>query len=74
MDNYLNKTCNSCIKFDEYETKLNCRDVAEKEIFDIFRRLDVPMNEQAILVRTINRENICWSSFKSVLSNLIRHK
>jgi hypothetical protein len=48
--------------------------VAEREVFDIFRILGVPMNEQDILVQTINKENTCWYNLKRLLDTLVREK
>ncbi len=75
MVGYLNNACDNCRKHAEQETRLFCLNVAEKEVFDIFRALGVPVNEQDILVRTINKENTCWYNLKMLLDNwLIRDK
>ncbi|WP_298653714.1 hypothetical protein [uncultured Proteiniphilum sp.] len=48
--------------------------VAEEEILDIFRLLSIPMDEQDILVQTINKENTCWDNLKGILYKLVRNK
>lgn len=71
MVSYLNSACDNCRKHAEHERRLYCMNVAEREVFDIFRVLGVPMNEQDILVRTINNENTCWYNLKELLDSLL---
>lgn len=75
MVNHLNSACDNCTKHAEHEKRLYCVNVAEREIFDIFKILGVPSNEQDILVKTINNENTCWYNLKQLLDTLlIRNK
>lgn len=74
MVSHLNSVCDNCRKHSEHETRLYCLNVAEKEVFDIFRILGVPMNEQDILIQTINKENTCWYNLKMLLDTLVRNK
>lgn len=74
MVSYLNSACDNCREHAEHERRLYCMNVAEQEVFDIFRILGVPMNEQDILVQTINKENTCWYNLKRLLDTLVREK
>jgi|GEM_PF-2561153 hypothetical protein len=71
---YINTVCANCTRHSEYETRLDCLDLAKKETFNIFRLLNIPMDEQNILVQTINQENTCWDNFKGILSKFIRNE
>lgn len=73
MVSYLNSACDNCRKHAEHERRLYCMNVAEREVFDLFKVLGVPMNEQDILVRTINNENTCWYNLKELLDSLLIH-
>ncbi len=74
MIHYINTVCYNCRKHSEYKTRLHCLKVAEEEILDIFRLLSIPMDEQDILVQTINKENTCWDNLKGILYKLVRNK
>lgn len=75
MVSHLNSACDNCRKHAEHEKRLYCVNVAEREVFDIFKLLGVPMNEQDILIQTINKENTCWYNLKELLNLLlIRNK
>lgn len=73
MVSNLNSACYNCKKYSEHERRLYCVNVAEKDVFDIFKVLGVPMDEQDILVKTINRENTCWYNLKTLLEVLVRN-
>lgn len=69
-----NRVCYNCKKHFEYKTRLQCLHMAEKEVFDIFNLLRIPLDEQDILVQTINEENTCWDHLHGQLNRLVSDK
>lgn len=63
-----------CSKHAEYETKLHCVGFAQNKLSEIFDLLHIPVEEQEILIKTLNKEDTCLDSFKGELSRILRSK